>query len=183
MFLLSLFSGSCPTGPTVHFIETASSCYVAIRAKKGRDEATPRHFTSADARKACLKAANYGSSFVSTVLGSISSENEQQAVQKAIRHSDANVSTVVWTAMRIHQIASANGSYWLDSTNERIEFTNFAAAGPQTQAGVACVVLMGNREYQWKTTDCLARFGSAAVCVTGKGEQHIQRFRLGLKAG
>ena len=83
--------------------------------------------------------------------------------------------------MRIHQKASANGSYWLDSTNERIEFTNFA--GPQTQAGVACVVLLGNREYQWMTTDCLARIGSAAVCVTGKGEQHIERFRLGLKAG
>ena len=173
--ILPLFSGTCPEG--LMFAETSTKCYTAKLANFANAHVTQLNLGLA--RKTCLAASlSVSGTSASTVLATISSGIDQEAVEKAIRQSAVKTSSNIWTAIQVKLQTLPNGNtYWLDSMNNTLPFENFAADREQPAASTtSCVVLSRNGNFTWNTVKCTTRTGTAALCQTSKGEEDFQFF-------
>ena len=99
---------------------------------------------------------------------SISSQEQQNAVEKLISSSPGRNAKKVWTALKVKKKTFANGTVaWLDDGNRPLPYTNFA--DHQNPNGLACVVLSKKHNYKWITVDCWVESGVATICVAEKG--------------
>ena len=109
---------------------------------------------------------------MSSWIGKINSQEEQDALVKLFSSRKSPPLGDIWTGLKVQKKIFSNSTFssitWLDEQKRPLPYANFA--DNQNPVGVACVVLSKKENYKWITVDCQAGHSAGGlVCRTPKG--------------